>query len=40
MQDILTSIKAYLYDRASSPLIGAFVVAWTVWQELIGDTHE
>jgi len=31
MQDILTSIKAYLYDRAVSPLIGAFVVAWSVW---------
>lgn len=31
MQDILNSIKAYLYDRAVSPLIGAFVVAWSVW---------
>lgn len=31
MQDIFTSIKAYLYDRAASPLIGAFVVAWAVW---------
>lgn len=31
MQDIFTSIKAYLYDRAVSPLIGAFVVAWSVW---------
>ncbi len=31
MQDILTSIKAYLYDRAASPLIGAFVLAWSVW---------
>lgn len=31
MQDILTSIKSYLYDRAASPLIGAFFVAWSVW---------
>lgn len=31
MQDILTSIKSYLYDRAASPLVGAFVVAWSVW---------
>nr|WP_298117987.1 DUF1413 domain-containing protein [uncultured Pseudomonas sp.] len=31
MQDIFTSIKAYLYDRATSPLIGAFIVGWSVW---------
>lgn len=31
MQDILTSIKAYLYDRSVSPLIGAFIAAWTAW---------
>lgn len=31
MQDILVSIKAYLYDRAASPLIGAFFVAWSLW---------
>ena len=31
MQDILKSIKAFLYDRAVSPLIGAFVTAWLVW---------
>src|SRR5690625_851597 len=31
MQDFLTSIKSYLYDRAASPLVGAFVVAWSVW---------
>lgn len=31
MQDIFTSIKAYLYDRAASPLIGAFIVGWSVW---------
>jgi hypothetical protein len=31
MQDIFTSIKSYLYDRATSPLVGAFVVAWSVW---------
>lgn len=31
MQDLFTSLKAYLYDRAASPLIGAFVLAWAVW---------
>jgi hypothetical protein len=31
MQEIFTSIKAYLYERAASPLIGAFVVAWSAW---------
>lgn len=31
MEDIYTSIKAYLYDRAVSPLFGAFAVAWIVW---------
>lgn len=31
MQDILTSIKAYLYDRSVSPLIGAFIVSWSAW---------
>lgn len=31
MGDILKSIKAYLYDRSSSPLFGAFVVSWLAW---------
>lgn len=31
MQDIFTSIKAYLYDRMVSPLIGAFIIGWSVW---------
>ena len=31
MKDILISIKAYLYDRAASPLIGAFIVGWSAW---------
>lgn len=31
MQDIIKSIKAYLYDRSSSPLLGAFVCAWVAW---------
>ncbi len=31
MDDIFKSIKAFLYDRSSSPLFGAFVVAWSVW---------
>ncbi|MHC9510896.1 hypothetical protein [Kangiella sp. M94] len=31
MQDIIKSIKAYLYDRSSSPLLGAFICSWLVW---------
>lgn len=31
MDDIIKSIKAYLYDRYTSPLIGAFIVAWAIW---------
>ncbi|MEW8392755.1 MAG: DUF1413 domain-containing protein [Candidatus Thiodiazotropha sp.] len=31
MDDILKSIKAYLYDRSTSPLIGAFITAWSIW---------
>ncbi|OUR88984.1 hypothetical protein A9Q92_01775 [Methylophaga sp. 42_8_T64] len=31
MDDILKSIKAFLYERTASPLFGAYVVAWSVW---------
>jgi hypothetical protein len=31
VDDILKSIKAYLYDRSSSPLFGAFVLSWSAW---------
>ena len=31
MGDIIKSIKAYLYDRAASPLIGAYITAWSIW---------
>ncbi len=31
MEDIFKSIKAYLYDRAASPLLGSFIVSWFVW---------
>lgn len=31
MQEIIKSIKAFLYDRTVSPLFGAFAVAWFVW---------
>lgn len=31
MEDILRSIRAFLYERSVSPLAGAFVVAWLVW---------
>ena len=29
--DIINSIKAQLYERATSPLISAFVMAWLLW---------
>lgn len=31
LQEITTQIKAQLYDRARSPLWGAFVLAWCAW---------
>lgn len=31
MNEYITSLKAYLYDRTSSPLFGAFVASWCVW---------
>ncbi|MEZ8618259.1 hypothetical protein AB6D33_20625 [Vibrio splendidus] len=31
INDIWTSVKAYLYDRTSSPLLGALVVGWIAW---------
>jgi hypothetical protein len=31
MEDIFKSIKAYLYDRATSPLMGGFIISWSVW---------
>jgi hypothetical protein len=31
MDDILKSIKAYLYDRSTSPLFGAYISAWLIW---------
>lgn len=30
-EDIAKSIKAYLYDRVSSPFLIAFIVAWSIW---------
>lgn len=29
--DTWTSIKAYLYDRNVSPLLGSIVVSWSIW---------
>lgn len=29
--DIMTSLKANLYERAASPLAGAFMISWLVW---------
>ncbi|BBN59598.1 hypothetical protein [Hydrogenovibrio marinus] len=31
MDEMIKSIKAALYDRATSPLVGSFVVAWLLW---------
>lgn len=31
IKDVLNSIKAHLYERASSPLLGAFVISWGIW---------
>jgi hypothetical protein len=31
MEEFSKSIKAFLYERSSSPLFGAFVVAWLGW---------
>lgn len=31
MDDILKSIKAFLYERSVSPLFGAFSLAWAIW---------
>lgn len=31
MDEILKSIKAYLYDRSTSPLFGAFLLSWSAW---------
>lgn len=31
LEDTVKSIKAYLYDRTSSPLFGAFITSWVLW---------
>ena len=31
ISDYVNSIKVYLHERASSPLMGAFLVAWLTW---------
>ncbi|WP_024873564.1 hypothetical protein [Tolumonas lignilytica] len=30
MEDIIKSIKAFLYDRSSSPLFGAYIISWII----------
>ena len=30
-QDFSDSFKAYLYDRTTSPLFGAFAASWIAW---------
>jgi len=44
MEDLLRSIKAFLYERAVSPLAGAFIIAWLVSNYrviviLLSDVH-
>jgi hypothetical protein len=31
LNDIATNVKAQLYDRVSSPLLGSFIVSWCLW---------
>ncbi|WP_163932960.1 hypothetical protein [Paraferrimonas sp. SM1919] len=31
MEEIIKSVKAYLYERNTSPLFGAFITTWCVW---------
>lgn len=31
MDEAIKSIKAFLYDRTVSPLFGAYMLAWTIW---------
>ena len=31
VEDSIKSIKAYLYERSTSPLSGAFVISWIAW---------
>jgi len=31
LDEILKSIRAHLYERAVSPLMGSFIVSWAVW---------
>ena len=31
MNDFLKSIKSHLYDKATSPLFGVFVLSWSAW---------
>lgn len=31
MEDSLKSIKAYLYERANSPLLRTFLASWSIW---------
>lgn len=31
LDDLAKTVKAQLYERASSPLLGAFVISWAAW---------
>jgi hypothetical protein len=31
MDDLITSFKAHLYDRVTSPLLSSFLISWVLW---------
>jgi len=31
MDDLVTSFKAHLYDRVTSPLLSSFLISWVLW---------
>lgn len=31
LDDVIKTVKAQLYDRVTSPLSGAFIIAWCGW---------
>ena len=35
MEDIIKSIKAFLYDRSASPLFGAFIISLLAWNHRV-----
>ncbi len=31
LEEFSKTVKAQLYERANSPLIGSFLIAWCIW---------